>query len=88
MMGIGFVVSDSGDTRVLLGNLTIWSGGIFLATVGFALSSLASGVILWRVPKQGTRKAVRWYSIWVISAMVLATAYLGYWGVIGLRTWA
>jgi CubicO group peptidase (beta-lactamase class C family) len=88
MVGIGFVVSDSGDTRVLLGNLTIWSGGIFLATVVFALSSLISGVVLWRVPKQGTRKAVRRYSIWVVSAMVLATAYLAYWGVIGLRIWA
>ena len=88
IVGIGFVVADSGDIRVLLGNLTIWSGGIFLATVVFALSSLTSGLVLWRVPKQGIRKAVRWYSIWVISAMVFSTAYLGYWGVIGLRTWA
>ncbi|MEO6825261.1 MAG: hypothetical protein ABI167_11185 [Nitrosospira sp.] len=61
---------------------------IFLATAVFALSSLASGVVLWRVPKQGIRKAVRCYSIWVISAMMFATAYLGYWGVIGLRAWA
>ncbi|MEO6823825.1 MAG: serine hydrolase domain-containing protein [Nitrosospira sp.] len=88
MVGIGFVVSDSGDIRVLLGNLTIWSGGIFLATVMFALSTLASGVVLWRMPKQGIRKAVLWYSIGVIPAMMFATAYLGYWGVIGLRTWA
>ena len=88
IVGIGFVVSDSGDIRLLLGNLTIWSAGIFLATVVFAISSLASGLVLWHAPKQGICGAVRWYSTWVVSAMLASTAYLAYWGVIGLRTWA
>ncbi len=87
IVDIGLVVWNSGDTRLLLGSLTIWSGGIFLATVVFPISSLTSGLVLWRTPKQATRRAVRWYSIWVISAMLFSTAYLGYWGVIGLRTW-
>ena len=87
-VAIGFFVFNSGNVITLLGNLTVWSGSFFLATVIFAIASLASGLVLWRAPKQGIRGAVRWYSTWVISAMLFSTAYLGYWGVIGLRTWA
>jgi CubicO group peptidase (beta-lactamase class C family) len=85
---IGFFVFNSGNVISLLGNLTIWSGGIFLATIVFAIASLTSGLVLWRAPKSGIRRAVRWYSAFVISAMLVSTAYLTYWGVIGMRTWA
>lgn len=85
---IVLLVRDDANAIFLLGNLTIWSGGFFLATVVFAIASLTSGPVLWQAPKQGIRTAVRWYSTWVISAMLVSTAYLAYWGVIGLRTWA
>lgn len=87
-VAIGFFVFNSGNVISLLGNLTIWSGGIFLATIVFAIASLTSGLVLWRAPKPGIRRAVRWYSAFVISAMLVSTAYLTYWGVIGMRTWA
>ncbi|KIO49667.1 serine hydrolase [Nitrosospira sp. NpAV] len=87
-VAMALLVRSDANATLLLGNLTVWSGGFFLATVVFAIASLTSGLVLWRVPKQGIRKAVRWYSISAISAMLVSTAYLAYWGVIGLRTWA
>ncbi len=71
-----------------MGNLTAWSFSLFLATILFAVASAASAIVLWRAPKQGVRRIVRVYSIGVSTALVIATAYLAYWGIIGLRTWA
>jgi hypothetical protein len=31
---------------------------------------------------------VRWYSIAVTLGLLIAAAYLAYWGMIGIRTWA
>jgi hypothetical protein len=59
-----------------------------LATVAFAFASLASALALWRAPKQEVRTLVRTYSMAVTLALLTAAAYLAYWGVIGLRTWA
>jgi CubicO group peptidase (beta-lactamase class C family) len=78
----------SNDPISLLGNLTVWSAAFFLATVAFALASLASGLALWRVPKQEVRSRVRWYSMAVTLTLLIATAYFAFWGVIGFRTWA
>lgn len=85
---IVLLARGNANAILLLGNLTIWSGGIFLATVVFAIASLTSGLVLWLTPEQGTRKVVRGYATSIISAMLVFTAYLAYWGVIGLRTWA
>jgi hypothetical protein len=71
-----------------LGTLTIWSFGLFLTTLIFAAASLASAVDLWLARKQEIRRSVRWYSIAVTSALLIAALYLSYWGVIGIRTWA
>jgi hypothetical protein len=71
-----------------LGNLTIWSFGIFLTTLIFGVASMASGVVLWLARKHEIRRSVRWFSIAVTSALLIATAYLAYWGVIGIRTWS
>ncbi|MDN5751908.1 MAG: beta-lactamase family protein [Nitrosospira sp.] len=86
-VAIVLLVEGNANALSLLGNLTIWSGGIFLATVVFAIASITSGLVLWYTPKQATRRAVRWYSTSVIWAMLVSTAYLAYWGIIGLRTW-
>jgi CubicO group peptidase (beta-lactamase class C family) len=71
-----------------LGNLTIWSFGIFLTTSIFGVASIASVLVLWLARKHEIRSGVRWFSIAVTSALLIATAYLAYWGVIGIRTWA
>lgn len=71
-----------------LGNLTAWSAAVFLSTIVFAVASVASGIVLWQVPKQEVRRGVRLYSMVVTVAFLIATAYFAYWGVIGWRTWA
>lgn len=71
-----------------LGNLTVWSFGLFLTTLTFGVASLASVLVLWLARKHEIRSSVRWFSIAVTSALLIATAYLAYWGVIGIRTWS
>jgi hypothetical protein len=43
---------------------------------------------LWRARKQEIRRSVRWYSIAVTAALLIAVVYLAYFGVIGIRTWS
>ena len=71
-----------------LGNLTIWSFGIFLSTLIFGAASIASAVALWLARKREIRSRVRWFSMAVTSALLIATAYFAYWGVMGIRTWS
>ena len=80
--------ADSGNDAIArLGNLTIWSFGIFLSTLVFGGASIASAVALWLARKQETRSRVRWFSMAVTSALLIATAYFAYWGVIGIHPW-
>jgi CubicO group peptidase (beta-lactamase class C family) len=80
------VIVSNPDAITRMGNLTIWSGGVFVLTILFALTSLASAVAVLRA--QGVRKWVWRHSAAVALALLIATAYLAYWGVIGLRLWA
>ncbi|HET6843923.1 MAG TPA: serine hydrolase domain-containing protein [Candidatus Angelobacter sp.] len=75
------------DAIARLGNLTIWSFGIFLSTLIFGGSSVASAVALWLARKHEIRSRVRWFSMAVTSALLIATAYFAYWGVIGIHPW-
>jgi CubicO group peptidase (beta-lactamase class C family) len=77
----------SDDLIPRMGNLTAWSAAFFLATVVYALATLAGAVSLWRAAKEGVRAGVRRFSSAVILALLIAAAYLAYWGIIGLRTW-
>lgn len=77
----------SDDLIPRMGNLTAWSAAFFLATVFYALATLAGAVSLWRAPKDGVRGGVRRFSTAVILSLLIAAAYLAYWGIIGLRTW-
>jgi len=70
-----------------LENRTAWSMALFLVTIMFAVASGASAIALWRAPAGAVRRGVRGYSIAVTLALLITTAYLAYWGVIGLRTW-
>jgi len=79
------VASDDLISR--LGNLTGWSAAVFLATMAYAVASVAAAVALWRAPKQEVRRRVREYSMAVTAALLIAAAYLAYWGIIGLRAW-
>jgi len=70
-----------------LGNLTTWSFSLFLATIAFGAASVASILALWRAPQGEVRIIIRLYSTIITVALVISTAYLAYWGIIGLRTW-
>lgn len=70
------------------GSLTGWSFSLFLATLIFAAASSASVIALWRAPKGEIRGFIRIYSTMMTIALIITTAYLAYWGIIGLRTWA
>lgn len=85
VVGIFIVCGDDIISR--LGNLTVWSAGIFSATLAFAIASVASALASWSATAGPVRKSVRRFSIIVTIALLVATVYLAYWGIIGLRTW-
>jgi hypothetical protein len=78
----------SDDLIARMGNVTRWSVAFFLATMTYAVASVASAFALWWNPKHDVRSGVRGYSIAVTPALLIGAAYLAYWGMIGLRTWA
>jgi CubicO group peptidase (beta-lactamase class C family) len=78
----------SNDLITRMGNLTGWSVAFFLATVAYGVASVGGGIALWRAPKHEVRRWVRRFSTAVILALLIAAAYLAYWGVLGLRPWA
>ncbi len=84
---VGFFIGSSSDAIARLGNLTVWSFGIFLSTLIFALATLASAIALWQARKKEIRGYVRWHAMAVTAALLIAAVYLAYWGVIGMRTW-
>ena len=85
---VGIFIPSSSDAITRFGSLTVYSVGLFLTSLLFALSSIASGIALWSARNQQVRRIVRWFSVAVTSALLIATAYFAYWGVVGLRTWS
>lgn len=87
IIGIFMLSSDVGVVISRLGNLTVWSLSLFLATIVFAIASMASVIALWRTRKYEVGNIVYLYSIMITTAVVISTVYCAYWGIIGLRTW-
>jgi hypothetical protein len=81
------LILSSSDMIIQLGSLTVWSFGLFLSTILFAVSSLASAVALWRARNEAIRGYVRSHALLATAGLLIATAYLAWWGVIGFRTW-
>ena len=78
----------SGDDLIeRMGSLTVWSFTLFAVSWFFAIAVLASLFSVFRAGGE-VRPGVRRFAIVVTTALVLATAYLAYWGIIGIRTWA
>jgi CubicO group peptidase (beta-lactamase class C family) len=83
------IFSASGnDFLNRLGQLTPWSAGLFLTTLAFAATTIMGAWSVATAPPSLVRPRVRWFSIAVSLALVIALAYFAYWGVIGVRTWA
>jgi uncharacterized SAM-binding protein YcdF (DUF218 family) len=85
---VAIVILCKHDLIERMGNLTVWSALLFLSTIAFALATIASTIAWWRTPAEAARRGVRKFSAIATVALVIAAAYLGYWGIIGLRTWA
>ena len=85
---VGIFALSISDLLNRLGNFTVWSLGLFLCTLLFAVASLASALALWLAREQPVRKGVRWFSMAVTAALLIVTAYFAYWGFIGIRLWA
>jgi CubicO group peptidase (beta-lactamase class C family) len=86
ILGILAACSDNLISR--LGNLTVWSAGICVSTILFAVAAVASALALWRAPAPAIRRGVLTYSLVVTVALLITAAYLACWGIIGLRTWS
>jgi hypothetical protein len=80
--------ASSSDIITRLGTVTVYSVGLFVTSLIFALFALLSFLAVWKARQQPIRGFVRWFSIAVTSALLLAAAYLAWWGVIGIRTWS
>ena len=85
---VGVFAISMSDLLNRMGSLTVWSASVWVLSLCFAVTSLAGAFVSWRRPDEGVRPSVRRFSIIVSTALLIATAYLAYWGVIGLRTWA
>ena len=88
---VAFVVifiAASSDLIERLGNLTVWSASLWVVTLVFAVAALASFFVALRRRGEGVRRGVQRFSLIVSLALVIVAAYLAYWGIIGVRTWA
>lgn len=70
-----------------LGNLSIYSGGIWLCSILFAAAVLANFWHIWTIAKSEIRSWVRVYAWFVAPPLMISCVYLIYWGVIGIRFW-
>jgi hypothetical protein len=86
LAGAAGLIWDDGNGITRMGNLTLWSAAFYLGTILFALFAIASAIAVWRA--QTIRATVRRFSITVTAALLIAAAYLAYWGIVGVRTWA
>lgn len=85
---VGVATAASDDLLVALGTLSVWSATLCAATLLFAVASLAHAYVVWRRPAPDVRRAVRIHAGFVAGALLVATAYLAWYGFIGIRTWA
>ncbi len=73
------------DAIELLGNFTLWSAGMWLASVVFAIACLAA--LFTALTAQGVRRWARRYALAVSLPLVIAAAYFTWWGFVGVPMW-
>jgi CubicO group peptidase (beta-lactamase class C family) len=89
LVAVLLILSGLGEDSVnRLGRATPWSVGISLATIAFAVFSAASLWVALRSDRRAMNRYAYLHSLGTSVIFVLASLYLGYWGVIGIRTWA
>ena len=85
-VAIFIVCSD--DLIARLGNRSFWSEALRLTTLAYAVTVLLSAYAWLRAPQEGVRRGVRTFSRLVTLALLISAVYLGYWGILNLRTWS
>jgi hypothetical protein len=71
-----------------IGTANVFTIGIYMATIVFALLSLLGLVLAVRVPKAEIHPGVRIHSLLVSVACCVLGLFFASWGLIGLRLWA
>ena len=69
------------------GRLTIWSGGLTVLTIAFALSALVALIATWRARRENVSWLTLAFGRAVAVAAVIEAGYLAWWGWIGIRLW-
>lgn len=69
------------------GQRTLWSMGVTVGTVAFALLSLGSLVAALQAPRRGMNRWAYGHSLLVAAVFTFVTAYLVWNGIIGFRSW-
>jgi hypothetical protein len=71
-----------------IGTANVFTIGIYMATILFALLSLLGLALALRVPKAEIHPGVRIHSLLVSLACCVVSVFFASWGLIGLRLWA
>lgn len=79
---------SSNDAIERLGNMTLWSVGIFLISILMLIAPVAAMYSCVRTMKKPVRNYVRWIHRFILIPMMIVAIYLLVWGVIGMRTWS
>ena len=85
---VAIFAASMNDLIARMGSLTAWSAALWAMTLVFAVTSIASVFYSWQGLSAGVRRGVRGFARIVSLALLIATVYLTYWGIVGLRTWA
>jgi hypothetical protein len=71
-----------------LGTCSAVSVAIMLSSIAFALTAAASLYLVYRHRRTPMSRIVYWQAVLVAVTLSTIAAYMGYWGLIGLRLWA
>ena len=84
-----FIASQEvGDALANLGNPTAWSMGIFIGGILLVVFAIASAITAFQSFGRDMNRVARIHSLLTTIGILFITGYLGYWGMLGLRTWA
>lgn len=83
----GLIFANQGNLWAL-GDCCAVSIAIMLSSIAFALTAAASFYLVYRHRRAPMNRIVYWHSVLVTIAVSAVAAYMGYWGLIGLRLWA
>ena len=84
---VALVASGTGDVLTNFGSASVFSVGLCVATWLLAASTLAFVYLAFFGSSNVARSVVRWHGRFCAFGLLLGVAYLGYWGIIGVRSW-